>query len=135
MSYSPSGTWAVPTINDGTPTIYGWVVRHPKNFRLGFGTDIGYGTYIQALHGVTIEENVQIGSHCSIYSVSTINDKKGAVWLRKGCRIGSHSVIMPGVTVGENATVGAFSYITHDVPANTIVYPKQELIVKNRELI
>ena len=127
--------WTKPEIPDGKPTVYGWVVRHPQNFKLGFHTDIGYGTYIQALCNVTIEENVQIGSHCSIYSASTINDKKGAVVLKKNCRIGSHSVIMPGVTVGENAVVGAFSYISHDVPANTIVYPKQELVRKDREIL
>ena len=110
--------WQYPEIKDGVPTKYNWIVQHIKRFKLGYKTDIGAFTYINAMYGVTIEDNVQIGSHCSIYSVSTIDDKKGAVTLKKGCRIGSHSVVMPGVTVGENAVVGAFSFVNVDIPAN-----------------
>ena len=72
------------------------------------------------MHGVTIEDYVQIGSHCSIYSVSTIDDKKGPVLVKKNCRIGSHSTIMPGVTIGENAVVGAHSFVNRDVPDNVV---------------
>lgn len=43
-----------------------------------------------------------------LITVSTIDDKSGPMILRKNCRIGAHSVIMPGVTVGEDAVVGAF---------------------------
>ena len=64
--------WEAPEIEDNKPTKYNWVVRHPENFKLGSKTDIGAFTYINASHGITIEEDVQIGSHCSIYSESTI---------------------------------------------------------------
>ncbi len=40
--------------------------------------------------------------------------------MKKNCRIGSHSVVMPGVTVGENAVVGAFSFVDRDIPANVV---------------
>jgi len=63
---------------------------------------------------------VQIGSHCAIYSISTIDNKEGTVILKKNCKIGSHSVIMPGVTVGENSIVGAFSFVNTDIPANVV---------------
>jgi acetyltransferase-like isoleucine patch superfamily enzyme len=43
------------------------------------------------------------------------------VVLKKNCRIGTHSVIMPGVTVGEDAVVGAFSFVNQDVPAGQVV--------------
>ena len=69
-----------------------------------------------------VEDFVQIGSHCSIYSLSTIDGKQGPVVLKKNCRIGSHSVVMPGVTIGENAVVGAFSFVTADVPGNAVAY-------------
>jgi acetyltransferase-like isoleucine patch superfamily enzyme len=71
---------------------------------------------------VTIEAEVQIGSHCSIYSVSTIDDKQAPVVLKKNCRVGSHSTIMPGVTIGENAVVGAHSFVNKDIPANSLAY-------------
>jgi acyl-[acyl carrier protein]--UDP-N-acetylglucosamine O-acyltransferase len=73
----------------------------------------------EVMPGVTIEDEVQIGSHCAIYSVSTIDDKKGQVTLKKNCRIGSHNTIMPGVITGENAIIGAHSFVNRDVPANT----------------
>ena len=41
--------------------------------------------------------------------------------LKKSCRIGTHSVIMPGVTVGEDAVVGAFCFVNQDVPPGQVV--------------
>ncbi|MDM8516321.1 acyltransferase, partial [Desulfobacterales bacterium HSG16] len=113
--------WQYPNIEEGKLTEYQWMVQHKDNLKLGYKTDIGAFTYINAKYGVVIEDNVQIGSHCSIYSVSTIDDKKGRVILRKNCRIGSHSVIMPGVTIGENSIVGAFGFVNEDVRENVTV--------------
>jgi acetyltransferase-like isoleucine patch superfamily enzyme len=114
--------WEYPEIEDGMPTKYQWIVQNKDRFALGYKTDIGAYTYINAKHGVVIEDYVQIGSHCSIYSISTIDNKEGRVLLKKGCKIGSHSVIMPGVTVGENSLIGAFSFVDKDVPANVIAF-------------
>jgi acetyltransferase-like isoleucine patch superfamily enzyme len=114
--------WEYPEIEDGKLTKYNWVVQHKDNLSLGYKTDIGAFTYINAKHKVTIEDYVQIGSHCSIYSISTIDNKTGTVTLKKNCRIGSHSVIMPGVTVGENAVVGAFSFVNADIPDDAIAF-------------
>ena len=82
--------------------------------------DIWAFTYINAKNSVAIEDYVQIGSHCSIYSVSTIDNKDGQVILKKGCGIGTHSVIMPGVTIGENSIVGAFSFVNEDILDNVV---------------
>jgi len=114
--------WQYPEINEGKPTKYNWVVQYVQNFHLGFKTDIGAFSYINAKYGVKIEDFVQVGSHCSIYSISTIDDKKGEVILKKRCRLGSHSVVMPGVTVGENAVVGAFSFVNVDIPDGAVAY-------------
>ena len=73
---------------------------------MGYATDIGAFTYINAQFGVTLEDFVQIGSHCSIYSVLTIDDKRGPVLLRRNSRIGTHSTVMPDVTIGRNSIVG-----------------------------
>ncbi len=113
--------WKKPDIQHGRPTKWNWLVLYPKALSLGLHTDIGAYTLIMAKYGVEIEDEVQIGSHCSIYSYSTIDDKAGKVVLKKNCRIGTHSSIMPGITVGENAIVGAHSFVTKNVPANTTV--------------
>lgn len=109
--------WKPPEIVHMKPTEWGWVVQYPDLFRLGKYTDIGYGTYINARHGVAIEDDVEVGSHVSIYSENSIDDTWGLVVLRKGCMIGAHSVILPGVVIGENAKVGAFSMVKEDIPA------------------
>jgi acetyltransferase-like isoleucine patch superfamily enzyme len=112
--------WEYPQIEEGKPTKYNWVIQHKEKLKLGYKTDIGAFTYINAKNGVIIEDFVQIGSHCSIYSVSTIDDKEGQVILRRNCCIGSHSVVMPGVTIGENSIVGAFSLVNQNIPDNVI---------------
>lgn len=125
-------SWERPEIEDGKPTKYNWIVQNVDGFELGEQTDIGAFTYINAKKGVVFEDKVQIGSHCSIYSVSTIDEKEGRVVLKKNCRIGSHSVIMPGVTVGENAVVGAMSFVNRDIPAHSIAYGVPAKVVKEQ---
>lgn len=122
--------WKYPEIEEGKLTKFNWMVQHKENLKLGYKTDIGAFTYINALYGVIIEDFVQVGSHCSIYSVSTIDGKKGQLVLKKNCRIGSHSVIMPGVTVGENSIVGAFSFVNRNIPDNVIVLGIPAKIIK-----
>jgi len=114
--------WEKPKIKEGTLTKWNWLVRGVKNLKLSQKTDIGAFVYINAKAGVIIEEGVEVGSHCSIYSVSTIDNKKGKVVLKKNCKIGSHSMIMPGVTIGENSVVGAFSFVNKDIPKNVMAF-------------
>lgn len=125
--------WKHPKIKEGKLTKYNWLVQHEKNLILGNKTDIGAFTYINAKYEVVIEDFVQVGSHCSIYSFSTIDNKKGKVILKQNCKIGSHCVIMPGVTIGENSVIGAFSFINKDIPANVIAAGIPVKIVKKIE--
>ncbi len=125
--------WKFPKIGEGKLTKYNWLVQHKEGLKLGNRTDIGAFTYINAKYGVEIRENVQIGSHCSIYSESTIDGKKGKVVLEKNCKIGSHTVIMPNVTIGENSTIGAHSFVNRDIPANVIAFGSPARIEKKRE--
>jgi len=122
--------WKYPDIEEGKLTKYNWLVQHKDKLKLGYKTDIGAFTYINAKNGVIIEDYVQIGSHCSIYSVSTIDNKEGKVILKKNCKIGSHSVIMPGVTVGENSIIGAFSFVNRDIPDNTVAVGVPAKVIK-----
>jgi len=123
--------WEAPKIEEGKLTKYNWLVRHIEGFVLGKNTDIGAFSYIQAEKGVVIEDEVQIGSHCSIYSISTIDEKEGKVVLKKNCKIGSHSIIMPGVTIGENSVIGAFSFVNKDIPPNVVAYGIPVKVEKN----
>jgi len=82
----------------------------------GHEEELGYNM------GKIIGDEVQMGSHCSIYSVSTIDDNEGKVILKKNCRIGTHSVVMPGITIGENSVIDAFSFVNNDIPDNVVAF-------------
>ncbi len=112
--------WIKPEIKHSKLTKYNYIVQYPEKLKRGKNFDIGTFSYINCRFGVEIQDDVQIGSHCSIYSHSTIDDKKGPIILKKNCRIGTHSTIMPNVTIGENSIIAAYSFVTRNVPKNQI---------------
>lgn len=114
--------WKPPKIVHNKPTKFNYVVVYPEKLELGKYVDIGAFTYIQASQGVIIEDDVEIGGGCHIYSESTIDMKKGTVRIKKNAKIGAHCVIMPRVTIGENSIIGACSFINNDVIDNVIVF-------------
>jgi len=125
--------WVAPDIENGKLTKYNWLVQNKEGLVLGKKTDIGAFTYINAKNGVVVEEGVQIGSHCSIYSLSTIDGKEGKVVLKKNCKLGTHSAVMPGVTIGENSIVGAFSLVNKNIPSNVIALGIPAKVIKKLE--
>lgn len=112
--------WTKPVIIHNELTKYNYIVQYPENLTLGKNFDIGTFTYINSYFGVEIEDDVQIGSHCSIYSNSTIDEKKGPIILKQNCKIGTHSTIMPNVIVGKNSIVAAYSFVTKNIPDNEL---------------
>ena len=114
--------WKPPEFDERGMTKWNWTAQHREKLVLGKNCDIGAFTYINARFGVEIGEEAQVGSHCAIYSHSTIDDKKGKVVIGKNARLGSHSIVMPGVTIGENAVVGAFSFVNKDIPPNCVAF-------------
>ena len=46
------------------------------------------------------------------------------------CKIGSHSAIMPGVTIGENSIIGAFSFVNRDIPDNVVAVGVPAEVIK-----
>ena len=109
----------------------GAFVEVQKNACIGRNVKVSSHTFI--CEGVTIEDDVFVG-----HNVSFINDKypratangqpqTEADWecvptlVQKGASIGTSSTVLCGVTIGENAIVGAGSVVTRDVPANAVV--------------
>jgi len=115
-------TWTMPEIEHGVLTRWGWMVSHPENLTLGRYVDIGAFTYIGAHDGVEIRNNCQIGGGCKIYSLSTIDNRRGQVIIKECARVGANSVVLPDVVIGANATIGALSLVRSGtrIPANEI---------------
>ena len=87
--------------------------------------------------GVTIEDDVFVGPN-----VSFTNDKYPRVkgeWkllqtrIKKGASIGANSVVLPGITIGEGALVGAGSVVTKDVPSKAVVIGVPARIIGHRD--
>jgi acetyltransferase-like isoleucine patch superfamily enzyme/dTDP-4-dehydrorhamnose 3,5-epimerase-like enzyme len=81
---------------------------------------------VQLWDGVIIEDDVFIGPNVSFsndkFPRSKNYQKQPMVTIiKKGASISSGAVILPGITVGENAMVGAGAVVTKSVPANAIV--------------
>jgi len=122
----------------------GAFVEIQKNVKIGKNVKISTHTFI--CEGVTIEDNAFIG-----HNVTFINDKypratnkEGELqtekdWkvvttlVKRGASIGSSSTILCGVTIGENAIVGAGSVVTKDVAANTIVAGVPARVLRDRK--
>ena len=117
-------------IDDNTKI--GTFVEIQKNAKIGKNCKISSHTFI--CEGVFIEDGVFVG-----HNVTFINDlfpralnRDGSMqsdddWtciktlVKRGASIGSSATILCGITVGENAIIGAGSVVTKDVPPNTIV--------------
>ena len=128
---SEQPSWAEPACDEKGMTQWNWRVTHVDNFSLGNNTQVGSFTMIDAQEGVDIEDNVLIGFSCVILSYSSIDNRGGKVILRRGCKIGSNSVIMPGVEIGENAVVGANSFVNHNIPANELWFGSPAKFIKS----
>lgn len=75
--------------------------------------------------GVKIEDDVFVGPHACFTNdriPRAVGDWKATPTIvKKGASIGANATVICGVTIGENAIVGAGSVVTKDVPANTVV--------------
>ena len=50
--------------------------------------------------------------------------------MKKNSKLGTHSVVMPGVTIGKNSVIGAFSFVTKSIPDNSIAVGVPAKVVK-----
>lgn len=131
-------------IGDGSKI--GTFVEIQKNAVIGCNVKVSSHTFV--CEGVTIEDDVFVG-----HNVSFINDKyprstngNGQLqtetdWsvsptrVKRGASIGTSATILCGVTIGENAVVGAGSVVTRDVPDNAIVAGVPARFIRSTEEI
>jgi acetyltransferase-like isoleucine patch superfamily enzyme len=125
--------------------IHIWVGKKAK---LKIGNQVFFNNYcsINCLESIEIGENTLFGEGVKIYDhnhqysydsgkleVSHNEFSLGAVKIGENCWLGSNVVVLKGVTIGDNSIIGAGCVIHKDVPANSVVVNKQELIQKNNK--
>lgn len=112
---------------------------------IGENVFIGYEVYadIGNMDRIIIEDKVHVTNRCLLlcHQRDISNYYRGddftklpyhrrTIHLKKGCSIGMGTIIMPGVTVGEGAIVGAGSVIIKDIPDWTIAIGSPAKVVK-----
>lgn len=120
----------------------GTFVEIQKGARIGNRCKISSHTFI--CEGVTLEDEVFVG-----HNVTFINDRyprstngngqlqSEADWecirtlVKRGASIGSGATLLCGITVGENAIIGAGSVVTRDVAANSVVAGNPARVIKS----
>ena len=115
----------------------------PEALDIGDNTSVAPFVHIWCGGRVIIGANCMIASHVAISSL-THDHRHPRMWetmvakpvkIGDGVWIGTHAVIMPGVTIGDGAVIGAGSIVTHDVPPNTIVRGMPARVEATRELM
>ena len=124
----------------GDNTKVGTFVEIQKGAKIGKNCKISSHTFI--CEGVTIEDEVFVS-----HNVSFINDKYPRAttdgklqteedWVciptlvKKGASIGTSTTVMCGVTIGENAMIGAHSLVNGDVPPNSVAAGVPAKVIK-----
>lgn len=117
------------------------IIQGAKSVVLGEYCAINAYTHIWGHRGVCIGNRVMIASHVSITSLThdyTRADMRFApaigapITIHDDVWIGAHAVIMPGVTIGRGAVVGAGAVVREDVPPYAIVVGVPARIVRYR---
>jgi acetyltransferase-like isoleucine patch superfamily enzyme len=127
------------TIDDNSKV--GTFVEIQKGASIGKNCKISSHSFI--CEGVTIEDNVFIGHGVmftnDLYPRATNPDgsqQSDQDWtlvetfVKKGASIGSNATIICGITIGENALIGAGSVVTKNVPDNAIVAGNPAKVIK-----
>lgn len=110
--------------------MFSWRPGGGAQLSLGAKTYVNRNSCIVSKESISIGEHVDIGPNVCIYDhdhnpKSETGFVTAPIVIGNRVWIGAGSIILKGVTIGENAVIAAGSVITHDIPANSIVYQKR----------
>ena len=111
----------------GKNTFFGDYVRMDTSY-----ADMIYiGDYSHITSGCRILcHQRDLSNYCKGDNAANLGYKTGEVHIGKGVMVGMESIIMPGVTIGDGAIIGAGSIVTKDIPAWTIAVGRPAKVIK-----
>lgn len=102
---------------------------------VGDRVTVKFGVHL--CEGVRVDDDVFIGPHATFTNDRFPRSKApfacAATTLKRGASIGASAVILPGVTIGERAMVGAGAVVTRDVPPATVVVGNPARVIRTLE--
>lgn len=116
-------------------------VYDPRNIKVGEGTIIGFGSFLDGREKLEIGNHVDIASEVMIYnSEHDINSPEfapisGPVIIEDYVFIGPRAIILPGVKIGMGAVVAAGAVVTKDIEPYSVVggVPAKEITKRKLE--
>lgn len=102
---------------------------------LGKNVFANHGLTVMSLGTITIDDGVMMAPEVALLTVNHEPKnirvvKTGEIHLKKKAWLGARAIILPGVTVGENAIVGSGAVVTKDVPDNSIVVGSPARVIR-----
>lgn len=137
-----NGVWRLVGLKLGpASTLHtGVKVYDPRNIKIGEGTIVGAGCFIDGRDKVRIGNHTDLASEVMIYSSEhDINSPdfraiSAPVSIGDYVFIGPRAIILPGVTIGDRAVVAAGAVVTKDVAAGAIVGGVPAKVIGERTL-
>jgi len=136
----------IPHMSSSAHIVWGVEISNPALMKIGHHTYINTGTkFLLHEKGVTIGDYVAIGPECmfitsnldssDIFTPMSVRNKKTskAIVAKQDVWIGARSIILPGVTIGKGAVVGAGAVVTKDVPEYAVVGGVPARVLKYRK--
>jgi len=109
--------------------------------RMGKNVFVNFGCSFMDRGGITIEDNALIGPNVNLITENhavepelRANVYGRPIVIKSKAWLGAGATVLPGVTIGENAIVGAGAVVTADVPANTVVAGIPAKVIKQNIL-
>jgi dTDP-4-amino-4,6-dideoxy-D-glucose acyltransferase len=120
---------------------------------IGSNVHIAAGVYIYGAYGVVLSDYVGLSARCTLFTATddytgghltnpTVPEKyrkimSGPICLEKHALIGCGSIIMPGVTIGRGASIGAQSFVNKSVPPYVVAMgsPLRKITMRNEILL
>ena len=116
------------------------LARHYSGMDLPWQTEIGLGFSIQHGWGAVINSRAKIGNNVTLYHGVTIGQadriasdgsrSTGYPVIEDEVWIGPHVIIVGGITVGEGSRIAGGAFVTHDIPAFSLVSGNPAMVVR-----
>ncbi|MGI6116936.1 MAG: DapH/DapD/GlmU-related protein [Bilifractor sp.] len=125
MAGVPEGTFFTPPFH----------IDCASRIFLGKNVFANHGLTVMSLGSVTIDDGVMMGPEVAILTVNhepknirVVKTKE--IHIKKNAWIGARAIILPGVTIGENAIIGSGAVVTKDVPDNAVAVGSPARVIK-----
>lgn len=111
--------------------------------RIGAGTTVNQGSFVEAVRAVTIGANCLIGEYCSIRDndhafadpnrpIRSQGYRSAPVTIEDDVWLGRQVTVGRGVTIGRGAVIGAGSVVTRDIPAGAVAVGAPARVIRWR---